>query len=64
MRCAGLDPVDVEVALREQPGRFLLSGSANILNSRKVQEVLTGRIELLRLWPLRKSSSKAAAEIS
>jgi predicted AAA+ superfamily ATPase len=35
----------------QQPGRFLLSGSANILTSRKVQEALTGRIELLRLWP-------------
>jgi predicted AAA+ superfamily ATPase len=36
----------------QQPGRFLLSGSANILGSRKVQEALTGRIELLRLAPL------------
>jgi predicted AAA+ superfamily ATPase len=36
----------------QTPGRFLLSGSANILSSRKVQEALTGRIELLRLWPL------------
>jgi predicted AAA+ superfamily ATPase len=35
----------------QTPGRFLLSGSANILSSRKVQEALTGRIELLRLWP-------------
>ena len=38
-----------------QPGRFLLSGSANILTSRKVQEALTGRIELLRLWPFAQS---------
>ena len=36
----------------QTPGQFLLSGSANILSSRKVQEALTGRIELLRLWPL------------
>jgi uncharacterized protein len=36
----------------QQPGRFLLSGSANILGSRKIQEALTGRIELLRLAPL------------
>ena len=28
----------------QQPGKFLLSGSANILTSRKVQEALTGRI--------------------
>ncbi len=32
-------------------GQFLLTGSANILSSRKVQEALTGRIELIRLWP-------------
>ncbi len=42
----------------KQPGQFLLSGSANILASRKVQESLTGRIELLRLWPF------AQAELS
>ena len=35
----------------QQPGQFLLTGSANILSSRKVQEALTGRIELIRLWP-------------
>jgi hypothetical protein len=34
-----------------RPGRFLLTGSANILSSRKVHEALTGRIELARLWP-------------
>jgi predicted AAA+ superfamily ATPase len=42
----------------KQPGQFLLSGSANILASRKVQEALTGRIELLELWPF------AQAELS
>jgi predicted AAA+ superfamily ATPase len=41
-----------QVVDREQrPGQFLLTGSANILSSRKVQEALTGRIELTRLWP-------------
>src|SRR6202023_2959063 len=40
-----------QVVDREQkPGQFLLTGSANILSSRKVQEALTGRIELTRLW--------------
>jgi predicted AAA+ superfamily ATPase len=34
------------------PGQFLLTGSANILRSRKVWEALTGRVELIRLWPL------------
>lgn len=34
------------------PGRFLLTGSANVVTSRKVKDALTGRIELIRLWPL------------
>jgi predicted AAA+ superfamily ATPase len=45
-----------QVVDREQrPGQFLLTGSANILSSRKVQEALTGRIELIRLWPFAQS---------
>jgi uncharacterized protein len=43
-------------------GRFLLSGSANILSSRKVQEALTGRIELLRLWPFAQAELEHSAE--
>jgi predicted AAA+ superfamily ATPase len=34
------------------PGRFLLTGSANILTSKKIKDALTGRIETLNLWPL------------
>jgi len=37
------------------PGRFLLTGSANILTSKKVKDALTGRIETLTLWPLAQS---------
>lgn len=37
------------------PGGFLLTGSANILSSKKVQEALTGRIERIQLWPLEQS---------
>jgi len=44
----------------QQPGQFLLSGSANILTSRKVQESLTGRIELLRLWPFAQAELEGA----
>ena len=36
-------------------GRFLLTGSANILTSKKVKDALTGRIETLNLWPLAQS---------
>jgi len=34
------------------PGRFLLTGSANVLSNRKVKDALTGRMELVHLWPL------------
>ena len=44
----------------QQPGRFLLSGSANILGSRKIQEALTGRIELLHLAPLAQAELESA----
>jgi predicted AAA+ superfamily ATPase len=37
------------------PGRFLLTGSANVVTARKVKDALTGRIELIRLWPLAQS---------
>ncbi|MGH2780330.1 MAG: ATP-binding protein [Thermoleophilaceae bacterium] len=44
-----------------QPGRFLLTGSANILSSRKVQEALTGRIEIARLWAFAQAEVELAA---
>jgi uncharacterized protein len=34
------------------PGQFLLTGSANVLRNRKVADALTGRMEMVRLWPL------------
>jgi predicted AAA+ superfamily ATPase len=39
----------------KRPGQFLLTGSANILTSKKVKDALTGRIETLNLWPLAQS---------
>ena len=35
-----------------QPGRFLLTGSANLLLMRKVSESLAGRASHLTLWPM------------
>lgn len=35
-----------------RPGRFIVTGSANILTIQKMQESLAGRIELLTLLPL------------
>jgi predicted AAA+ superfamily ATPase len=35
-----------------RPGRFLLTGSASILNLPRIADALAGRMELLTLWPL------------
>ncbi len=35
----------------QRPGRFLLTGSANILTAPTIADALTGRAEYLRLWP-------------
>lgn len=35
-----------------RPGQFLLTGSANVLSNRKVKDALTGRMEIITLWPL------------
>jgi len=37
------------------PGRFLLTGSANVLASKRVIDALTGRIDRIRIWPLAQS---------
>ncbi|NDV63400.1 ATP-binding protein [Puniceicoccales bacterium CK1056] len=38
-----------------KPGRFILTGSANILTIPKLSDSLAGRMEILRLWPLSQS---------
>jgi hypothetical protein len=35
-----------------RPGRFLLTGSANLVATRRTFEALTGRVETISLWPL------------
>lgn len=37
------------------PGRFLLTGSANILTAPKISESLAGRVRRIGLWPLSQS---------
>lgn len=44
------------------PGRFLLTGSANVVTSRRVKDALTGRMETIRLWPLAQSEIDSASE--
>lgn len=36
----------------DDPGQFLLTGSANVLTAPRVLDALTGRTEIVHLWPL------------
>jgi len=42
----------MEVDRKRRPGRYLLTGSANVLLLPSVSESLAGRMEVLTLWPL------------
>ena len=44
--------IKASVDRRRRPGRFLLTGSANVLTGPKVAESLAGRMEILYMWPL------------
>ncbi len=43
--------IKAEVDRNRQPGRFLLTGSANVLLLPNLSESLAGRMEILTLWP-------------
>jgi predicted AAA+ superfamily ATPase len=45
-----------------RPGRFLLTGSANVLLLPRLSESLAGRIEIVRLWPLSQGELSGARE--
>lgn len=52
-RSPGLFPaIKVEVDRDRRPGRFLLTGSANVLLLPSLSESLAGRMQILTLWPL------------
>ena len=54
--CPELFPaIKISVDNNRKPGRFLLTGSANILLLPKLSESLAGRMEVLTLWPLSQS---------
>ena len=44
--------IKADVDRNRQPGRYLLTGSANVLMLPKLSESLAGRMEILPLWPL------------
>lgn len=45
-------PLKASVDRDRRPGRFLLTGSANVLTLPQVADALVGRIEVIHLWPL------------
>lgn len=47
-----------EVDRERRPGRFLLTGSANLLMMREVSESLAGRATYLDLWPLTEAEKR------
>jgi uncharacterized protein len=47
--------VDADTA----PGRFVITGSANVLTSKRIQDALPGRIDRVDMWPLAQSEIRA-----
>jgi hypothetical protein len=47
-----LPAIKASIDRDRRPGRFLLTGSANVLTLPKVAESLAGRMEVVTLWPL------------
>jgi hypothetical protein len=52
----------LSVDRNRQPGRFLLTGSANVLLLPRLAETLVGRMEVLTLWPLSQGEIEGHAE--
>lgn len=47
---------------RRQPGKFLLTGSANVMLLPKLSESLAGRMEVLTLWPFSQGEIRGVQE--
>lgn len=54
--------IKASVDCNRKPGRFLLTGSANVLLLPKLSESLAGRIEILTLWPFSQGELKQTQE--
>ena len=57
-----LHAVKRSIDRRRVPGRFLLTGSANLLLMRQVSESLAGRASYLTLWPMTRREQLSQAE--
>ena len=54
--------IKAEVDRHRQPGRFLLTGSANVLLLPSLSESLVGRMEILTLWPFSQGEKEGLPE--
>lgn len=54
--------IKLEVDRNRQPGRFLLTGSANVLMLPRLSDSLAGRMEILTLWPFSQGELKGSRE--
>lgn len=54
--------IKASVDADRRPGRFVLTGSADVLSLPRVAETLAGRMEVLRLWPLSQGELAARRE--
>ena len=54
--------IKVVVDRKREPGRFLLTGSANVLLLPRLAESLAGRMQLLTLWPLSQGEIEGSRE--
>ena len=57
-----LGAVKREIDRERRPGRFLLTGSANLLLMRRVSESLAGRAGYLTLWPMTRREQLGLAQ--
>ena len=55
-------PIKYSVDRNRRPGRFFLTGSANVLALPKVADTLVGRIEIHTLWPLSQGEIRGVRE--
>lgn len=53
-------PLKRSIDADRRPGRFILTGSANVLALPRVAENLAGRMEILTLWPLAQTELEGA----
>ncbi len=54
--------IKAAVDRKRTPGRFLLTGSANVLLVPRVAESLAGRMEIVNLWPFSQGEMEGAVE--